>query len=261
MTLLHHLLDRAVADHPDAVALTCGDETVTVAGLDAAARRAAGVLAGSGVRRGDRVVVCVPTDAVVPALLFACSRAGAVFSVVHERTPVAALVHVLEDCEPAVLVTDDPAAQVAAVRRGVKTVTSAEVRAGAEAEVEVPVPAVDPVCLIYTSGSTGRPKAVVSTHAQVVFAATAIQSVLAYRRDDVVFCALPLSFDYGLYQVFLGVLSGACVRLATAEDAGPGCCGSWWRTGRPCCRRCRRWRRAWRGCCPGPARSRRRCGW
>ncbi|WP_309112099.1 AMP-binding protein [Saccharothrix sp.] len=221
MTLVHHWLDRAVADHPDAVALTCGEESVTFAGLDAAARRAAGLLAGLGVRRGDRVVVCVPTDAAVPALLFACARSGAVFSVVHERTPVAALVHVLEDCEPAVLVTDDPAARVAAVQRGIKTVTLAEVKAGADTAVEADVPAVDPVCLIYTSGSTGRPKAVVSTHGQVVFAATAIQSVLEYRPDDVVFCALPLSFDYGLYQVFLGVLSGACVRLASAEDAGP----------------------------------------
>lgn len=222
MTLVHHLLGRAVADHPEAVALSHGTETMTFAELDRASRRAAGLLAGLGVRRGDRVVVCVPGDTAVPALLFACARSGAVFSVVHERTPVAALVHVLEDCEPAVLVTDDPGAQVAAVQRGIKTVTLAEVRSAPDAEsVEAPVLAVDPVCLIYTSGSTGRPKAVVSTHAQVVFAATAIQSVLEYRPDDVVFCALPLSFDYGLYQVFLGVLSGACVRLATAEDAGP----------------------------------------
>src|SRR5664280_2594055 len=79
---------------------------------------------------------------------------------------------------------------------------------------------VDPVCLIYTSGSTGLPNAVVSTHGQMVFAAQAIQSQLLYRHDDVVFSPLPLSFDYGLYQVFLATLGGAHVHLGTAEDAG-----------------------------------------
>ncbi|KAK0874535.1 hypothetical protein LTR02_018375, partial [Friedmanniomyces endolithicus] len=66
------------------------------------------------------------------------------------------------------------------------------------------------------------PKAVVSTHAQVLFAARAIQSQLAYRPDDVVFCCLPLSFDYGLYQVFLSALAGAELVLGSGADAGAG---------------------------------------
>ncbi|HEY4457791.1 MAG TPA: AMP-binding protein, partial [Pseudonocardiaceae bacterium] len=74
--------------------------------------------------------------------------------------------------------------------------------------------------IIYTSGSTATPKGVVSCHRQVVFVARAIQSRLGYRADDVVFCALPLSFDYGLYQVYLCVLAGACLVLADESDSG-----------------------------------------
>ncbi|GII66306.1 AMP-dependent synthetase and ligase [Sphaerisporangium krabiense] len=80
---------------------------------------------------------------------------------------------------------------------------------------------VDPVCLIYTSGTTGRPKAVVTTHRQARFVTGAIRSVLGYRRDDVVYCALPLSFDYGLYQLFLAASCGAHVVLGDAAQAGP----------------------------------------
>jgi acyl-CoA synthetase (AMP-forming)/AMP-acid ligase II len=80
---------------------------------------------------------------------------------------------------------------------------------------------VDPVCLIYTSGTTSLPKAVVSTHQQVVFAAQAIQSQLSYRDDDVVYSPLPLSFDYGLYQLFLGAVSGAHVWLGQPAEVGP----------------------------------------
>jgi acyl-CoA synthetase (AMP-forming)/AMP-acid ligase II len=80
----------------------------------------------------------------------------------------------------------------------------------------------DVACLIYTSGSTAMPKAVVSTHAQVCFAADAIQRRLGYRASDVVYSALPLSFDYGLYQVFLGLLSGARIVLASMAGSGVG---------------------------------------
>ncbi|NED03890.1 AMP-binding protein, partial [Streptomyces sp. SID6648] len=48
--------------------------------------------------------------------------------------------------------------------------------------------------LIYTSGSTSAPKAVMGPHAQVTFAASAIQAVLGYRHDDVVFCRFPMSW-------------------------------------------------------------------
>ncbi|WP_240926059.1 class I adenylate-forming enzyme family protein [Streptomyces sp. JB150] len=83
-----------------------------------------------------------------------------------------------------------------------------------------PLP-VDPVCLIYTSGTTAMPKAVVSTHQQMLFAVHAIAERLEYRADDVVYCPLPLSFDYGLYQVFLGALAGSHVWLGSATESGP----------------------------------------
>jgi acyl-coenzyme A synthetase/AMP-(fatty) acid ligase len=74
--------------------------------------------------------------------------------------------------------------------------------------------------LLYTSGTTSEPKAVVARHRNVVFATEAIQARLGYEPDDVVFTALPLAFDYGLYQVFLALVSGACVVLEN-PDAGP----------------------------------------
>ena len=76
----------------------------------------------------------------------------------------------------------------------------------------------DPACIIYTSGSTGRPKGVTCLHAQMVFAIRAIASALDYRQDDRIFCALPLSFDYGLYQVFLAIETGGTLCLES-----PGC--------------------------------------
>ncbi|MEV0456334.1 class I adenylate-forming enzyme family protein [Catellatospora methionotrophica] len=229
--LLHDLLDRAAARLPDAPALTCNETTLTWAGLAEGSRRAAARLRARGVRRGDRVVVIAPNHPSVALLTYACSRLGAVFVVLHEQVRGPGLVHVLTDAEPTLLVTDAPAARWEAAELGIAVLGVDEAAGGDPTAEEVELLAelpgcralgVDPVCLIYTSGSTGMPKAVVSTHAQLVFAARAIQSRLNYHAVDTVYIALPLSFDYGLYQLFLGALSGAHCWVGTSAEIGPG---------------------------------------
>jgi acyl-CoA synthetase (AMP-forming)/AMP-acid ligase II len=224
VTLLHGLIDAAAREWPDRPAVTGAGTTLTHARLAAASRRIARWLHDAGVRRGERVVAVTPSSVLQPALLYAASRLGAVVSLLHEQTNERALEHVLDDCMPALVVTDDLAEPACA--RNIPVVTTGELTACALAPGDPEIPAgplaVDPVFLIYTSGTTSMPKAVVSTHQQVVFAVHAIQSVLRYRDSDVVYCPLPMSFDYGMYQLFLGAVSGAHVWLGRPAEVGPG---------------------------------------
>ncbi|MBO2461109.1 class I adenylate-forming enzyme family protein [Actinomadura violacea] len=222
--LLHHLLDQAADRDGEAAAVTQADTTLTYAGLRDAARRVAAGLSERGLRRGDRMVVTAMPDARLAALLYGAARIGVVFSVVHEQVRGYVLRHILGDCEPALLVADDPEAAETAAECGVAVAGLADAvpGPGAHGPVTEDEPlANDPACLIYTSGTTALPKAVVSTHAQMVFAARAIQDRLRYRADDTVYCPLPLSFDYGLYQLFLGAIAGSHVWLGSAAEAGP----------------------------------------
>ena len=70
----------------------------------------------------------------------------------------------------------------------------------------------DLAAIIYTSGSTGDPKGVMLTHLNMVSAARSVSTYLGLRGDDVILCALPLSFDYGLYQVLMAFRLGATRR-------------------------------------------------
>ncbi len=225
--LLHDLLDEAAARYPDADAVSDGTTIVNYRWLDLASRGLAGWLASNGVRRGDRVLLAISSSVLAPALLYGCSRAGAAFVIVSDQAPVAALAHLITDAEPALVVSDSERVRQTAAERGVTVAWLADARATADASQDGPVRlpgrpplAVDPACLLYTSGSTGLPKAVVCTHAQMTFAATAISSQIGYASGDIVFVALPLSFDYGLYQIFLAALGGARVHLASAAQAG-----------------------------------------
>ncbi|MBG0852326.1 acyl--CoA ligase [Streptomyces spinoverrucosus] len=227
--LLHDLLDRAADRFPHAVALSTTGARVTYLELARASVRLAGRLHERGARRGDRVLVSASDGLGTALVVYAASRLGCAFSVLHEDVRHGALEHVLRDSEPVVMICDDPGAGRTAAEHHVPFLALTElVRDALDGEDPTAAPfrdpgtlAVDPVCLIYTSGTTALPKAVVSTHQQVLFAATAIQACLNYRSDDVVYCPLPLSFDYGLYQLYLAALSGARLHLGTAAEAGP----------------------------------------
>ncbi len=71
----------------------------------------------------------------------------------------------------------------------------------------------DLATIIYTSGSTGEPKGVMSAHYNVVAAASSIATYLENVEDDIILSALPLSFDYGLYQILMAFLFGGTVVL------------------------------------------------
>lgn len=228
--LLHELLDQSAQKNPHNPALTSNARTLTYVELADASRRTALLLHRVGVNRGDRIVVSSTDGLAVTLLVYATSRLGAVFSVIHEQVRGAPLEHVLNDCEPTLFISEDDDTASTSAQHSVAVLPVAEVLAAAldtdtaAASADVhrsETLEVDPICLIYTSGTTALPKAVVSTHQQVLCAAAAIHACLNYLPSDVIYCPLPLSFDYGLYQIFLATLSGSHLRLGTVAEAGP----------------------------------------
>lgn len=219
--LLHDMLDERAAVGPNRPALRFRDESWTYEQVRLRSRAYAWWLHEQGVRRGDRVLIRAPHSPRTVAMLYATSRLGAVAVILSDRLPPQRLAQVMLDCTPKVVLAS--AATSAATRSTgrVEVVLLDQLpdSPGGPLPVGGPISA-DPAVLIYTSGSTALPKAVVSTHAQMDFAARAIQSRLRYRPDDVVFCCLPLSFDYGLYQVLLSCLAGSELVLADEDDAG-----------------------------------------
>jgi acyl-CoA synthetase (AMP-forming)/AMP-acid ligase II len=71
----------------------------------------------------------------------------------------------------------------------------------------------DLATIIYTSGSTINPKGVMLTHLNMISAATSITTYLENVPEDIIINVLPLSFDYGLYQVLMAFKFGGTVVL------------------------------------------------
>ncbi|MDQ2583556.1 AMP-binding protein [Saccharothrix yanglingensis] len=208
--LIHSLLDEAVADAPASTAVRDGAGAWTYAELAAWSRAAEAVLARRGVGRGDRVLLQLPTTRELVALLYGTSRRGAVFVPVNPAMKPFQFGSVAANAEPVLVVTPAEFGPLwTEVERAFAAGERAEPTEVAEDDVAV---------LVYTSGSTATPKGVVGPHRQVVFATRAIQAVLGYRGDDVVFCRFPMSWDYGLYKVLLACGGRSEIVLADAES-------------------------------------------
>jgi acyl-CoA synthetase (AMP-forming)/AMP-acid ligase II len=172
------------------------------------------------------VVVRVDNSREFVALLFGTLRLGAVFVPINPQMKPYHLRQVLDDAQPRLVIAQDAPAVFELTPRPVWPLEYVREMLRTAGYSRRRVPAVDPdpdrlALLIYTSGSTSAPKAVMSTHRPVLFAARAIARRLRYRADDVVLTAIPLSSDYGLYQVFLAFLAGAEL-VVTSPDAHVG---------------------------------------
>jgi amino acid adenylation domain-containing protein len=231
-------LESSAANSPEKIALVSGGRRFTYADLEASANRLAWALIASGVQRGDRVAIYLENSPEAVIWIFAILKAGAVFLVVNPTTKMDKLCYILTNCRAAGLITDrvklgtladglaeTPDLQSIFVAGGQPGETFATDKhafnlTAIQEDTELPVGPppktcidIDLAALIYTSGSTGRPKGVMLTHLNIVSAATSITSYLENQPGDVILNVLPLSFDYGLYQVLMAFKVGGTLVL------------------------------------------------
>ncbi|PXX71470.1 acyl-CoA synthetase (AMP-forming)/AMP-acid ligase II [Nocardia tenerifensis] len=218
------IVDEAARDAAQARAVTDADGSWTYRVLAERSADFAEWLAGQGVSRGDRVVVQLRSRRELVAMFYGCARLGAIFVPLNPAMKEFHLSSVLINAEPVLVIAEGAGVEPLRGLAAVPVHDLAElwpevigVARGATAAPAGPEPG-DIAVLVYTSGSTSAPKAVICPHAQMTFAARAIDTVLRYRADDVVFCRFPLSWDYGLYKVLLSGLGRSELVLAGEES-------------------------------------------
>lgn len=227
--LVHGFLEQRANTLGSKRAIVCDDIAVSYSQLWDQASRLASVLRNAGVVRGDRVLMLLENRVECAIALYGALLAGAAYTFISPQTKADKLEFLLADAEPRVVITEPPlskrfCAQIAAAKcvslvlsiggasegqvdfaNALQTVDGAYLQT---ATIEM-----DLAALIYTSGSTGRPKGVMMAHRNMVFSIEALCGVFGLCEADVILSALPLSFNYGMYQILLSVAAGATLFL------------------------------------------------
>jgi long-chain acyl-CoA synthetase len=242
-TLVHEWLRRSARRFPDKSALICGQQHWSYKTLDQYTDHLACALMEMTVARGDRVVIFLDNSPETIISLYGILKAGGVFVVIGSTIKSPKLTYILKNSDANILITHTNKAGIvnealASLQKDLKVIwvghknkilskssysslsweqifsNVTETADNYEKWVNSKFPRtidVDLATLIYTSGSTGEPKGVISTHHNMVSAARSIIQYVENCKDDIILNVLPLSFDYGLYQVIMTFMFGGTV--------------------------------------------------
>ncbi|MEM1150842.1 MAG: acetate--CoA ligase [Pseudomonadota bacterium] len=253
LNVSYNCLDRHLETRGDKPALIWeGDSpeeshTLTYKQLHDAVCKFSNVLKDLGVRKGDRVTIYMPMILEAAYAMLACTRIGAVHSIVFGGFSPEALAGRIVDCDSKFVITADEGLRgsrkvplkancdaacdqdgvevdkVLVVRRTGGDVTMKPGRdiwlheAGADvSDVCPPEPmnAEDPLFILYTSGSTGKPKGVLhTTGGYLVWASMTHDYVFDLREDDVYWCTADVGWVTGHTYIVYGPLANGATSL------------------------------------------------
>lgn len=228
-TLVNDFLEYSAQKLPDKVALIHQDKRLTYAEIEAMTNRLAIALIEAGIERGDRVAVFMDNSIEAVLSLFAILKTGAAFMMINYTTKAKKLEYVMNNSRAKAMFTQGSRADII---QGIncphlKTIIMTDshksrlscisvetlLNSGRTDTVKSTCIDLDLASIIYTSGSTGEPKGVMLSHRNMVSAAHSITTYLENNQQDVIVNVLPLSFDYGLYQILMGFKIGGTVVL------------------------------------------------
>lgn len=229
ITQLYDYLVRSAANFPDKIALVYGSKNYTYSQLNAMTDNIAKHLKFRGLQRGDRVVSCIGNCVETVLVFWATLKAGGVISVINPELPIAKIAYIVKDSQCKFLILPPIIARelfsetytnlneiiavelnhkLALLVNSIYKLTDFVDDSQAQLKLDRALD-IDLASIIYTSGSTGEPKGVMLTHRNMITATESINAYLTNHKNDVILCALPMSFDYGLYQMIMAFSAGA----------------------------------------------------
>jgi amino acid adenylation domain-containing protein len=215
------LFAAQAAQTPDAVAAVCGDAALTYAELDARSNRLARHLAAQGAGRDKLVGLSVKRSLDMLVALLAIQKAGAAYVPLDPGYPQDRLAFICADAGIELAIAD--ADGTLPVRRIVSLQRDAQaIAAQSAAPVDTLPSPRDLAYVIFTSGSTGKPKGVQIEHGALSNFLHAMQERPGFGAQDVLVAVTTISFDIAGLELYLPLVCGGRVVIATEEVVSDG---------------------------------------
>ena len=222
---LHELFEEQVTRSGESVALVCGEEEVSYEELDRRANQLAHYLGRQGVGPEALVGVLVERSVEMVVAVLGVLKAGGAYVPLDPVYPRERLRFMVEDAGVSVLLTQRSlVGKVPELQTKVVALDEAWEQIAQESATNPPVVTTSDnlAYVIYTSGSTGQPKGVQIQHGALINFLTAMRERPGFSASDVFLSVTSLSFDIAGLELFLPLITGARVVVASREEVVDG---------------------------------------
>ena len=215
---VHELFAAQAARSPDAVAVVAGDESLSYSALDLRSNQLARRLRQLGVRPGALAALCVERSPAMMVGLLGILKAGGAYVPLDPGYPRERLSMMLEDSRPTVVLSERKCAGDLPPSN-VPVLLLDEPFDESGALLPSGVGPEDLAYVIFTSGSTGRPKGVQVPHRALTNLLASMGEDPGLREGDVLLAVTTLAFDIAGLELFLPLVVGGRVVLASRDAA------------------------------------------
>jgi len=219
------LFEQQVLSTPSAIALSCEDQHLTYAELNARANQLANYLRGLGVGPETLVGICLDRSVEMVIGLLGILKAGAAYLPLDPGLPKERIALMLDDAGVKALVTLSTLSKELPPHRAIMVALDAnkkDILAASAANVAPAISDQSLAYVIYTSGSTGRPKGVQVSHSALTNFLNSMRERPGMSPSDVLLSVTTLSFDIAGLEIYLPLTVGARVVIAPRKDAVDG---------------------------------------
>ncbi len=219
------LFELQVQRTPAAVAVVFEGVSLSYRELDERANRLARYLAGLGVGRGVLVGVCVERSLEMLVAVLGLLKSGGTYVPLDPGFPRDRLGFMAEDADLGLILTTEVSREFLPEFGGVVVSVdgqSSQIAACSGESLGVTVGIEDLAYVLYTSGSTGRPKGVEVSHRALTNFLWAMRDRPGFGEGDVLLAVTTLSFDIAGLELYLPLITGGCVVVASRPVSADG---------------------------------------
>lgn len=216
---VHELFEAQVTRTPDNVAVICNSDQLTYRDLDAWANKVALDLEHSGVGPDARVGVHMERSLELVVSLLAVLKAGGAYVPIDTSCPIERAEYMLNDASASVILYREPVTSFGTIKALlVNRPNDLELSHWREKPAHNRrMSSTNLAYVMYTSGSTGQPKGVLVPNRALVNLLWSMRELLKLKTGQALLAITSVSFDISALELFLPLISGATVVLATRD--------------------------------------------
>lgn len=222
---VHELFEAQAERTPDDVAVLFENDRLTYRELNEQANRVARYLREAGVKNGDLVGLFTSRSLRMVVGLLGILKAGGAYVPLDQKYPAERLSFMLKDSGVRVVLTEERfAAKLPGYgeRMVHLDVESDKIASCSAKNLDQSLTSEQRAYVLYTSGSTGQPKGVEVTHRSVSNVLHSVLSSTSFKATDTILALATISFDIAATEIYLPLIVGARVVIATREVAADG---------------------------------------